>query len=262
MPEGDTIHRTAASLGRVLDGAVIVRFEAPRLRGTGKRSHPVPRSGERVDRVRARGKHLLIRCAGGLTLHTHMRMGGSWHLYRPGERWRRSAGSMVVTVGTADVDAVCFAAPVVELLTDAELSRHPVLAALGPDLCEAGPDLDEVVRRLDAIDPLTETGVALLDQTVAAGIGNVYRAEVAWACGVDPFRPVASLDDRTRRALYATASRLLRSNLETRRRTTVPGGLAVYDRADRACPRCGGAIVTRRQGEQARSVWWCPGCQR
>ncbi len=169
---------------------------------------------------------------------------------------------MVATVGTTDVDAVCFAAPVIELLTDAELDRHPVLAALGPDLCEAGADLDEVVRRLDALDPATETGVALLDQTVAAGIGNVYRAEAAWACGVDPFRPIARLDDRTRRELYATASRQLRSNLGTRRRTTVPGGLAVYDRAGRACPRCGDAIVTRRQGEQARSVWWCPGCQR
>ncbi len=263
MPEGDTIHRTAATLATALEGVAITRFEAPHLAGRGTASgRPVPRPGERIQRVAARGKHLLVRCSGGLTLHTHMRMSGSWHLYRPGERWRRTRGAMVVTMGTADVDAVCFAAPVVELLTDAEVERHPVLAALGPDLCGSDADLVEVMRRLDSLDPATEVGVALLDQTVAAGIGNVYRAEVAWACGVDPFRPVASLDDETRRGLYATAARLLRSNLETSRRTTVPGGLAVYDRAGRACPRCAGTIGTRRQGEQARSVWWCPGCQR
>lgn len=262
MPEGDTIHRTAATLAAALEHAVVTRFETPRLRRTRGPLHPMPRPGERIDRVEARGKHLLIRCSGGLTLHTHMRMSGSWHLYRSGQRWRRSAGAMVVRIGTADLDAVCFAAPVVELLTDEEVDRHPVLAALGPDLCGVEPDLDEVVRRLGSLDPATETGVALLDQTVAAGIGNVYRAEVAWACGVDPFRSIASLDGPTRRGLYATASRLLRANLGTPRRTTVPGGLAVYGRAGRACPRCGGAIAARRQGEQARSVWWCRGCQR
>lgn len=262
MPEGDTIHRTAATLAAALGHAVVTRFETPRLRRARGLHHATPRPGECIDRVEARGKHLLIRCSGGLTLHTHMRMSGSWHLYRSEERWRRSAGAMVATIGTAAVDAVCFAAPVVELLTDDEVDRHPVLAALGPDLCDVDPDLDEVVRRLRSIDPATETGVALLDQTLAAGIGNVYRAEVAWVCGVDPFRPIASLDEPTRRTLYATASRLLRANLGTPRRTTIPGGLAVYERAGRACPRCGGTIATRRQGEQARSVWWCPGCQR
>ncbi|HET6712639.1 MAG TPA: DNA-formamidopyrimidine glycosylase family protein [Actinomycetota bacterium] len=262
MPEGDTIHRTAASLAAALGHSVVTRFETPRLRRTRGPHHPIPRPGERIDRVEARGKHLLIRCTGGLTLHTHMRMNGSWHLYRSGQRWRRSARSMVVAIGTADVDAVCFAAPMVELLTDDEVDRHPVLAALGPDLCDVDPDLDEVVHRLRSLDPATETGVALLDQTMAAGIGNVYRAEAAWACGIDPFRPIASLGEPTRRALYATASRLLRANLGTPRRTTVPGGFAVYERAGRACPRCGSTIATRRQGERARSVWWCPRCQR
>ncbi len=236
---------------------MLTRFEVPRRRW---RNFPHP--GERIEEVEARGKHLLMRCSGGITLHTHMRMSGSWHLYRQGERWRRARGAMVVTVETAHVQAVCFSAPVVELLRDAELARHAVIAALGPDLCLADVDMDRVLTRLEALERTTTIGVALLDQAVAAGIGNVYRAEVAWACRIDPFRALADIDPATRRDLYETASRLLRANLDTTRRTTVPGGLAVYDRAGRACPRCASTIVTRRQGEQARSVWWCPGCQR
>ena len=256
MPEGDTIHRSAATLSNALTGRGLTRFEAPRLR-----TRALPRAGERIDEIAARGKHLLIRCSGGLTLHTHMRMTGSWHLYRPGERWRVRRGAMVVTIETPEAHAVCFSAPIVEVLRDAELARHPVLAALGPDLCVGDADFDEVVSRLASLDPSTEIGVALLDQTVAAGIGNVYRAEVSWACRVDPFRSLAEVGPATTRKVYETASRLLRANLGTTRRTTVPGGLAVYDRAGRACPRCGATVVTRRQGEQARSVWWCPGCQ-
>lgn len=267
MPEGDTIHRTASTLSTALRGARITSFELARDRGPARsgssgRRHHAPSPGERVDSVTARGKHLMMGCSGGLTLHTHMRMTGSWHLYEPGERWRRSRGAMVAAVRVEGADAICFSAPVVELLDDADLQRHPVLSALGPDLCVPGVDLDETLRRLGSLDPATEVGVALLDQTVASGIGNVYRAEVAWACRIDPFRPVGEVAEAARRDLYATASRLLRANLDSWRRSTVPGGLAVYDRAGRPCPRCGVPVVTRRQGEQARSVWWCPGCQR
>lgn len=258
MPEGDTIHRTAERLRGALTGATLVRFEAPRVRVR------CPSPGERVDAVEARGKHLLIRCSGGLTVHTHLRMSGSWHLYRPGERWRRSRGAMVVLLETERSQAVCFAAPVVEVLGPAEAARHPRLLALGPDLCGPAPDLDEVMSRLDrlaAADPSVEVGVALLDQTVAAGMGNVYRSEVAWACRVDPRRRLVEADDATRRSLYTTAHRLLRANLSTHRRRTVPEGLAVYGRAGRPCRRCGARIGAARQGEQARVVWWCPACQ-
>ena len=259
MPEGDTIHRAAASLSAAIGGAELTSFDLPRQRA-GRAGWPRP--GERVVEVAARGKHLLLACSGGLTLHTHMRMTGSWHLYRRGERWRRSPGSVVARLGTPHAEAVCFSAPIVEVLRDADLRQHPVLTALGPDLCVAGADLDDALARLDALDPATPIGVALLDQTVASGIGNVYRCEVAWACRVDPFRAIHDVGIDTRRELYVTAARLLRANLGTSRRTTVPGGLAVYDRAGRACPRCGRAIQTRRLGEQARSIWWCPGCQR
>lgn len=257
MPEGDTIHRAAATLAGALVPRELTRFEAPRLRAA-----DVPRPSEVVEEVTARGKHLLMRFSSGLTLHTHMRMSGSWHLYRPGERWRKPRGAMVVTVETTDVHAVCFSAPVVEMLRERALAHHRVLASLGPDLCVPDVDIDAVMSRLDALEGPTEIGVALLDQSVAAGIGNVYRSEVAWACRLDPFRPVGTVSSIDRRFLYETASRLLRANLDTPRRTTVPGGLAVYDRAGRACPRCGGVVATRRLGEQARSVWWCSGCQR
>jgi endonuclease-8 len=259
VPEGDTIHRTARALSAAIAGAELTHFDLPRQR-PGRAGWPQP--GERVAGVEARGKHLLIACSGGLTLHTHMRMGGSWHLYRSGERWRRSRGAVVAHLDTARAEAVCFSAPVVEVLHEADLRRHAVLTALGPDLCLPGADLDEALARLDTLDPATPIGVALLDQTVAAGIGNVYRAEVAWACRVDPFRPVREVGHETRCELFVTAARLLRANLDSPRRTTVPGGLAVYDRAGRACPRCGGTVETRRLGEQTRSVWWCPGCQR
>ena len=134
---------------------------------------------------------------------------------------------------------------------------HPVLSALGPDLCLPEVDLDEVAARLARLDPGTEVGVALLDQTVASGVGNVYRAEVLWACRVEPFRRLQTLDETTRRSLYDTAHRLLRSNLTRPRRTTVPSGLAVYERTGRPCPRCAEPIEVRRQGEQASSRLVC-----
>ncbi len=255
MPEGDTIHRTAATLRTVLEGRALQRFEAPRVPGR------TPAAGSRIEAVEARGKHLLIRFGDGVVLHSHMRMTGSWHTYRTGEPWQRHASRARVVIQTHSSVAVCFDAPVVELLDDRGVARHPQLHALGPDLCVPEPDIDEAVRRMDTLDPATSIGAALLDQRVASGVGNVYRCEVLWAARVDPFLPVAEVDPTQRRALMATAARMLRANLESRRRQTVPGGLAVYDRAGRPCPRCGTAIRTRRLGEQARSVWWCPACQ-
>jgi endonuclease VIII len=255
MPEGDTIHRTAATLRTVLEGHDLERFDAPRVRG------PEPATGCRIEAVEARGKHLLIRFGDGAVLHTHMRMTGSWHTYRHGERWRRHPSRARAVIETATSVAVCFDAQVVELLDGRAVERHPQLAALGPDLCAAEPDLDEALRRIDALDPATPIGVALLDQRVASGVGNVYRSEVLWAARTDPSREVRAVAPDLRRELLSTASRMLRANLAGWRRETVPGGLAVYDRAGRPCRRCRGSVRTRRLGDQARSVWWCPGCQ-
>lgn len=257
MPEGDTILRTVRSLDRALRGRPLHRFQTPRSAGTRG-----PQPGETVEAVEARGKHVLIRFSGGLTLHTHMRMDGSWHLYRPGEPWRKPAHLVRALIEVEGFVAVCFSAPVVKLLPTSSVDRDGPLAALGPDLTHADVDLDAVVARVRRlIDASTAAGVVLLDQRVAAGIGNVYRSEVLWACGVSPFVPAGDLDDDTWRELFATASRLLRANAQTARRTTVPGGLADYGRAGRACRRCRTTIRSTRLGEQARTVYWCPACQ-
>jgi endonuclease-8 len=273
VPEGDTIFRTARTLDRALAGRGLVRLDAspvaagaaPARSGAGPaRAGPDP--GTPVSGVEARGKHLLVHFGDGRALHTHLGMTGTWHLYRRRERWRKPARAARAVV---EVDggwvAVCFSAPVVELLPPGGLTRHPVLSGLGPDLCREGVDLGEALARLDRLarlSPSTEIGVALLDQRVASGVGNVYKSEACFACGVDPFAAVAALDGATRRRLLATASEQLRANLDGagRRRTTATG-LAVYGRAGRPCPRCATPIRRRLQGEHARPTFWCARCQ-
>lgn len=260
MPEGDTIWKAAERIRPALEGATVLRFEAPRL--VGER----PRDGTRIDAVEAAGKHLLVHFAGGLSLDTHMRMTGTWRLVRPGERWPRAAHRMRVRIDVAGWQALCFDAPVVR--TFRARSAVPGLGdprlALGPDLCRADADTDEAVRRLAAVRAPTSIAEALLDQRVVAGVGNVYKSEVLHACGVDPFVAADAVDDEVRAALVATAARMLRANLGPGRRTTVagpPGSVAVYRRARRPCRRCGTPIRMARHGEHQRSTYWCPRCQ-
>ena len=259
MPEGDTIHRAARTLHAALAGRTLVRFEAPRLR-----FRPFP-EGTVVEGVEAKGKHCLVCFDDGRVLHTHMRMTGSWHLYRPGERWQKQPGAARVVLEVAPAEgkegwvAVCFAAPVVELVDE---RAGPVAAHLGPDLCRLDADLDEAARRLGEVAPGTELGDALLDQRVAAGIGNVYKSEACFAVGLDPFTPVAELDEGRRRSVITTAARQLRANLGSIDRTTYGGGgVAVYGRADRPCRRCGTTVRRAAQGQPPRSTYWCPRCQ-
>jgi endonuclease-8 len=256
VPEGDTIWKTAKTLRRAIGGQELIGFEATvALRRR-------PSVGITVRDVEARGKHLLVWFGDGTALHTHLRMNGAWHVYRPGERWQRPAGAMRVRVVTPQTEAVCFSAPVVEVLTDAEVRRHPRLSRLGPDLTSPDPDTDAAAEGLATLGD-REIGVALLDQRVAAGIGNVYKSEVLFARGVDPFARVSALDDDVRVELLRTAARHLRANVERAgpRSTTRSGGLAVYGRRGRPCPRCGTRIVSALQGEQARVTYWCPTCQ-
>jgi len=255
VPEGDTIHRSANRLRTALQGQRLARFEADRTR------KPWPQPGEHVEVVSARGKHLLIGFSGGLTLRTHLRMSGSWHLYRSGERWQRPVRQARVVVEVDGWAAVCFNAPVVELRRTGTADPDPI-AHLGPDLTVPDADLETCAQRMaELLDPSTPTKVALLDQRVACGVGNVYASEVPFAERVHPATPVGELDAATRRRLLATANRLLVANLQGGPRTTVPGGLAVYGRRGKPCRRCGTPVQSGRLGEQARSTYWCPRCQ-
>jgi endonuclease-8 len=259
VAEGDTIHRVAERLRPALAGALLVRFEAPRLVGV----RPWP--GTRIDDVEAHGKHLLVHFDGGLSLRTHLRMSGSWHLYRAGERWRKPAYLARVVIGVdTGWEAVCFSAP--EVATYRRAAGPRVLTGLGPDLCRADSleptTLDAVLGRLAVADPDTAVADALLDQQIASGIGNVFKSEVCFAVGLDPFTALAELDEAARREVWTTAARQLRANLGPGPRRTHPRGLAVYGRLGRPCYTCGTPVRMARQGEFARSTYWCPRCQR
>jgi len=261
MPEGDTILRAARTLSRAISGRELDRLALGSVRDRGPLREIELRPHVRIKGVEARGKHLLIAFTDGRTLHSHMGMTGSWHLYRPGEPWRLRERAARAVLETDDAVAVCFTPHTLELLSE-PAERAEQIRRLGPDLSGDAPDLDEAVRWLRALRPGdTEIGVALLDQRISAGIGNVYKSETLAACGVDPFAQIVDLGDDQIHELFATASALLRRNASTVMRSTVPGGLAVYGRAGRPCRRCGTAIRSRRQGEHARTTYWCSSCQ-
>jgi endonuclease VIII len=264
LPEGDTIHRWARRLDAALTGRRLQRFELRR----DPRGARLPEPGTTVTGVEARGKHLLVHFDDGATLHTHMELHGRWDVYRRGERWHRPAHTARAVIALDDgTSAVCFAAPIVELRRT-DRSTPPTrasrsLAALGPDLCDDAPDLEEVMRRLDAADDTRLVADVLLDQRIAAGVGNVFKSEICWANRVHPFAPLGALDARARRALFDTAHQMLHANLDTTRRTTYRGGLAVYGKKGKPCPRCRTPIEQDYGGaaDEERTTFWCPTCQ-
>jgi endonuclease-8 len=257
MPEGDTLFRTAAGLRPYLVGRDV---RAARAAGPGAVPQIQRVIGKRVDSIEAQGKNLLIRFDGGLELRTHLRMHGSWHRYRPGERWRRPAARARLVLEVDGSVAVCFDAPVVELFETRAEQLHPTLSSLGPDLLKPDFDAAEAHRRLRAPERGSMTiSAALLDQRAMAGLGNIWRNEVLYAERVDPFAAVADLDDATLDLLIATSRRLLRgaAGLDRRRTPT-----QVYRRTGRPCPRCGTPIRSAPlSGEVPRTTYWCPSCQ-
>ena len=257
MPEGDTLFRTAQGLRPYLVGRDVL---SARAQGPG----PVPQVqrivGKRVDAVEAQGKNLLIRFDGGLELRTHLRMNGSWHRYRPGERWRRPPGRARLVLEVDGSVAVCFDAPVVELFETRAEVVHPTLSRLGPDLLSPDFDAAEAHRRLRTPERADMSiSAALLDQRALAGIGNIWRNETLFEERVDPFVAVRDLDDGKLERLITTARRLLRNSVGV-----APGRAPtkVYRRTGRPCPRCGTAIRSRPlSGEIPRTTYWCPSCQ-
>jgi endonuclease-8 len=254
LPEGDTIWRTAAALRRRIGGRVV----------SDARPASIARlKGRRLESVEPNGKHLVMQFEGGLALHSHMRMTGAWHLYRVGERWRQPERRATAVLSFDDVVAVCFAAPVMELVRDA---RQPV-AHLGPDILVDPFDINEVIRRARSSEAPT-LGELLLEQRICAGIGNIYKCESLWALRLDAWMRPAELDDERLRRLYVTARDMMRRNLVTRGKSRDPYETqvarqrhAVHGRGGRPCPRCGTPIQIRAQGHQARLTYFCPRCQ-
>ncbi|MFI8994015.1 DNA-formamidopyrimidine glycosylase family protein [Streptomyces sp. NPDC053542] len=259
MPEGDTVWRAAAELHEALAGRRLTRTDlrVPKLATTDL-------AGRSVQEVLPRGKHLLTRVDGGLTLHSHLRMDGAWRVYGAGERWRGGPDHQIRAVlATAESTAVGYRLPVLELLRTAD--EDSVVGHLGPDLLGPDWDPDEALRRLLA-DPDRALGEALLDQRNLAGIGNVFKCELCFLLRASPWLPVGALP-RPDRAV-SLAKRLLEANKRRLARTTTPSArpdrrLWVYGRAGRPCLRCETPILVADQapGPQARVTYWCPRCQ-
>jgi endonuclease-8 len=297
MPEGDTIYRTAVTLRRALAGRVVksLEFTPPTFLPPARCAVVSART---IVSVESAGKHLLmifradgvpgaysdapaiaavgaagIAIAGvaidlrrgDLVLNTHMGMHGSWHIYRPDERWRKPSRSAGVVVRTDEFVAPCFLPKVAELLTADEVTHHAHLLQLGGDLVRDDVNDDGAVQRLRRT-PDAEIGNALMDQRALAGIGNVYKSEILFVERVSPFARVAQLDDPVLAGLVAEGRRLLRMNLSGRGRRTMPGlnpreRLWVYERLGRPCRVCGDSIRMRKQGVLLRSTYYCPTCQ-
>ncbi|VFA90419.1 DNA glycosylase/AP lyase Nei [Gordonia paraffinivorans] len=262
MPEGDTVYAAASRLRAVLEGRRLVssQFRIPSLA-------TADLSGRDVVAVRSRGKHLLIDvdestpgAGDAVSVHSHLKMEGVWHVHPIGRRWRRPAYQARVVLRTETHEAVGFDLGILELLADPDAA----LAYLGPDLLADDFDRDEAIRRL-ADDPDQPVGAALLDQRLMAGVGNVFRSEICYLRKVLPTRPVREVDlgpmvDLSRRLLWANR---LRSARTTTGNTSPNGRMWVYGRQGQLCRRCA-TLITR--GELAstggeRSIYWCPRCQ-
>ena len=275
MPEGDTIFRSARSLNRALAGKPITGFRStyPLL----TRFHDdTPLTGQTVESVESRGKWLLIHFSGGATLVTHMLMNGSWHIYKPGERWQRPSSTARIVLENADYHAIGFDVPVAEMHTPQTLARSRRIPPASGDLLGTGFNEDETVQRILS-QTGEELGNVLLRQKVMAGVGNVFKSEVCFATGLNPFRKVSTLSREQIATAVAVARRQLGSNVMEDspdsivtyrgigRRTTSqadPGAnLWVYGRKGLPCRKCGERIRSRLQGTDARSTYWCPRCQ-
>jgi endonuclease-8 len=259
MPEGDTVHLAAARLHAAFAGRELTRtdFRVPRYA-------TLDLAGRQVEEVVARGKHLLFRLAGGVTIHTHYRMDGAWHLYRHGERWQGPAWQVRAVLENAQWLAVGFRLPVLDVLRTAD--EAAVVGHLGPDPLASDWNADEALRRVlaDRARPISEV---LLDQRAIAGIGNVWRCEICFLRGVDPWTPVGEVRDPA--AMVSLVKRLFEANRTIGSQVTTgdlrPGQERyVYGRAGAPCRRCRTPIRRKDAApgiEDERVTYWCPRCQ-
>jgi endonuclease-8 len=258
VPEGDTIHYAARRIRPVLEGHVPDELRTPHPRFA-KDRWPERLAGRAVRSVDARGKHLFLRFEGGLALHSHLRMTGSWRVLGDGQRWPRSPGRAWLVIRRGDTEVVEFDGPVLELMTEGRTRFDQRIAGLGPDI--VGEDWDEArfLRRLRDDDPTRPIGDALLDQRTVAGIGNLWKVEGCFAAAIDPWRRVGEVSDEEALAIVRET--------RPRMRAAATDGFqdrwrVIYGAAGRPCPRCGTIVRRRNQGDGGRVTYWCPGCQR
>jgi endonuclease VIII len=274
MPEGDTIFRAARTLHRALAGKPVTAF-ASMFPALNRVNDDAPITGRTIERVHSVGKHLLFHFSGDLVLRTHMRMNGSWHIYRTGEKWQRPRRDMRIVIATADFEAVGFNIPVAEFLSEREVTKSPELRTLGPDVLADDFDSTKVIANLRQHSD-SEIAEALLNQHVLAGLGNVYKSEILFLCRIDPSARVEELTEAQLKSIVEESRQLLQLNVSEglelmttyggMRRTTRRGNpsdrLWVYGRARLPCRRCGTPIRVRKQGRDARLTYFCPRCQR
>jgi len=278
LPEGDTIYRSARALQRSIGGKVCTGFDTG-LAKLARVNDDTPLAGRTIEKVEAKGKWLLVHFSGDLILVTHMLMSGSWHIYRTGEKWWMGKDRMRAVITTADWQAVAFNVPVAEFHTARSLERYSQVPKLGVDVLGDEYTVEVGVAKLRAYGaehPEAEIAVVLLNQRVLAGLGNVYKSEVAFAAGVNPFRAMTTMTDRELEVMAEVSGKWLKVNVldgagdgivtySGNRRTTGATNRAdrlwVYGRQGQECRRCGGLVQMRKQGEQARSTYWCSGCQ-
>jgi endonuclease-8 len=259
VPEGDTVYRVARAMHQALAGQVITGtdFRVPELA-------TADLSGQTLTEVVSRGKHLLARTDRALSLHTHLKMEGAWHLYRPGRRWAGGPWHEIRAVlKTGTWVAVGYRLGIVELIPTAE--EHRVVGHLGPDLLGADWDLEEALSRLRK-DPDISIAEALLDQRNLAGIGNLYKNEALFVSGINPWTKVSELEDLPK--LIDKARRMLKLNTVHWAQATTGNASRgqqhwVFERAGRPCRRCGTRVEAAEQGPAgaARLTYWCPVCQ-
>ena len=259
MPEGDTIRTAANRIGAALLDRDIESIETPHPR-FGKDGWPEKLAGRRVRAVDAHGKHLMMRFEGGLTIHSHLRMTGSWGVYERGRRWHRGRHRAWLVIRTARHEVVQFDGPVLELMTDGRSRFDKRIALLGPDVLADDFDEATFLRRLRDDDQTRTLGDVLLDQHVIAGIGNMWKAEACWAAQVDPWRRIGDVSDGEVLACVHAVRPLMRESAE--RGWPLKEEMKVFRRAGTPCPRCETKIRARGQGDDNRTTFWCPGCQR
>ena len=278
MPEGDTIAYAANRMRPVLEGHVPDEISTPQERHRLDR-WPERLAGRAVTAVRTHGKHLFIRFGplavparqdqadrmssgcfeGELTIHSHLRMTGLWGVYPPGRRWRRSPRRAWLVLRAGGSEVVQFDGPLLELLTESRARFDRRLAALGPDVLAEAFDATRFLARLRADDPTRGIGDALIDQRNVAGVGNIWKSEGCWGAGIDPWRPVSEVSNQEALAIVQGLRPRMQRSAASR---GFEDKTRVYRHSGRPCPRCGTIVNARGQGDDNRTTYWCPGCQR